>query len=755
MLIFSIFNIQDSYDENNTHTKSTLCINSYTIGEFIKEFNIQIVESDFIDQFSVKDSFHKFQNIFKELYDRWFLHEKVMSCKHIHVKSDWITPGLAKSSETKNKLYTKWRKAKTNKNWNNYLLYKRKYDLTRNKLKFDYYNKKFSDCKSDSKKVWGLINKVLGRKKRNSVLTFTSSDASHNFNKYFTSIASKLMTENYLNSSNTEQSFRAYLNRTNIENEFVDSEFEVDDLNDFIMGLNNNKSTYFSPKVLKNIKDYLSPILIKLFNKCYSEGYFPYELKIAKVIPIFKNKGNINGLGNYRPISMLSVFSKLFEKLIHKKLYEYLDVNKIINENQFGFRISHSTTHALINATENLYKSLDNNLHTLGIFIDFSKAFDTVNHSILCNKLEHYGIKGNILKIITDYLSNREQYVLYGNNQNTKLPLKHGVPQGSVLGPLLFLIFINDLVNSTNVAKFVLFADDSNLFISHIDRDSMYRLANIALAELYLYCSANKIVISYDKCCFIEFKLPADQPHKMLIFPNYEIIMREEKCKFLGIYINSNLDWTDQIAYVRKLVSQAIGALYHAKSSVPQKILRIIYFSLVQPYFIYAMPIWGSNHSSAGFDSLFKLQKKAIRIVTNHTTKIENKFQHTKPLFKKSHILTIQNLYYYLTASEAKKILCSKKPTAIFKLYEPSSRSSLLLMPKFKKEFNKSNSFIFNSSKIINFLVANNINYHSCSLNTFKINFKRLLMSRQNISLKNNHNWLPNNNFIFSDIRMN
>ena len=383
--------------------------------------------------------------------------------------------------------------------------------------------------------------------------------------------------------------------------------------------------------------------------------FFPYELKTAKVIPIFKKKGDISSIENYRPISMLSVFSKIFEKLIHAKLYEYFDENNIINENQFGFRSSHSTTHALINATENLYKSLDNDLHTIGIFIDFSKAFDTVNHSVLCSKLEHYGIHGNMLNLITSYLCDRDQYVSYGSKHSTNLPLKHGVPQGSVLGPLLFLIYINDITYCTKLAKFVLFADDSNLFISHIDRDTAYRLANIAVSEVFMYCSANSIVINYDKCCFLEFKLPEDQPHQMLAFPNHEIIMREEKCKFLGVYINSNLDWSDQISYARKLVSQSIGALYSAKSAVPQKILRVIYFSLVQPYFIYAMSIWASNHLSKDFDLLFRLQKKAIRIVTNHTNKIEGKFQHTKPLFKKSHILTVHNLYYYFTACEAKK----------------------------------------------------------------------------------------------------
>ena len=226
-----------------------------------------------------------------------------------------------------------------------------------------------------------------------------------------------------------------------------------------------------------------------------------------------------------------------------------------------------------------------------------------------------------------------------------------------------------------------------------------------------------------------------------------------EKCKFLGIYINSNLDWSDQITYARKLVSQSIGALYSLKSSVPQKILRIVYFALVQPYFVYTMPLWASNHASKDFDMLFKLQKKAIRIITNHTTKIEGKFQHTKPLFKKAHIMTVHNLYYYLTACEAKKILCYKKPIAVYNLYQPSARSSRLLLPKFNKEMYKSNSFIFNSSKILNHLLTNTINYNTTSLQTFKINVKRFLMARQNIFLKNDPNWLPNNYSIFSDIK--
>ena len=424
--------------------------------------------------------------------------------------------------------------------------------------------------------------------------------------------------------------------------------------------------------------------MIKLYNKCYSEGYFPRELKTAKVIPVLKNKGDIKDTSNYRPISLLSLFSKL----IHDCLYNYFNSNNIINMNQFGFRPSHSTLHALINATENLYKSLDNDLHSLGIFIDFSKAFDTVSHKILCTKLKHYGINGSMYNLLESYLSERDQFVQYGTKISSKLPLNLGVPQGSVLGPLLFIIFINDIINISTIPKCVLYADDSNIFISHIDRYTLYKLANQILNELYYYCSANQIVISYDKCCFIEFKKNSD--HKELpltIFNNP--IEPVDKCKFLGIYINSNLDWTDQISNARKLASQSIGALNIIKSRVPQKVLRSVYFALVQPYLIYCMPLWASNHSTAEFDALFKLQKKAIRIITNCTTKIDGKFQHTKPLFQKAYVMTVHNLYYSLTANQAKMILCSKVPESIFNLFSISENTNRLILPKFKKDILK------------------------------------------------------------------
>ena len=493
--------------------------------------------------------------------------------------------------------------------------------------------------------------------------------------------------------------------------------------------------------------------MIEIYNKCYKDGYFPDELKVAKVIPLYKNKGNIEDIGNYRPISMLSVFSKLFEKLIHKRMTDYLTENEIINNSQYGFRAAHSTLHALVNATENLYKSLDKNLHTLGIFIDFSKAFDTINHDILCSKLENYGIHGNMLKLIKNYLSNRTQYVNYGGNNSSQLPILHGIPQGSVLGPLRFILFLNDIVNLSGLAQFVLFADDANIFVSHINRSSLYQLSNTILSEIYNYCCANKLIINFDKCCFIEFKCKDSSPEYSLNVLNHKI-EEVDKCKFLGVHINSDLDWSDHMMHVKKQVSRSIGALYSVKSSIPQKNLRSIYFALVQPYLIYNLPLWGSNHTSKYFNDLFILQKKAIRIITNKTTKIGNKFQNTKQLFKKTHILTLHNMYFYFTASEGRRIIDAGKPARIYDYFDISPRSHLLLLPKYKKEKLKSSSFIFNASKIINYFSTNHISYRDISQSKFKILLKRHLMALQSKSLNSDPNWLPSNFSIFSDVQL-
>ena len=739
--------------------KPRIRINEFTLGNFCKELD-EIDQSLNLDE-TAETCFSSFIRQFRLSYDKWFINQTAsVNKKFVNLRKDWITIGIAKSCRVREELYGNWFHCKTLSNWNTYHKYSRKLDSMIEKVKFDYLKKKLDDNIHDLKKTWRLINSILGRKRQNKLLTFPGEDASHNFNKYFVSVANDLLRNNYSNKV-PDESFMNYLNESKghqngIFTPLENCTFEPAEIRKLISELNNSKCTYFSPRVLKSVSYSLAPILSKLFNKCTASGYFPNELKVAKIIPLFKNKGSVNDMCNYRPISMLSVFSKLFEKLIHKVISEFLDENDLLNESQYGFRKRRSTLHALLNATENIYQASDSKLNTLGIFIDFSRAFDTVNHSILLKKLNYYGIKGQILQLLTSYLSDRKQYVSYGGRESTLLEVDIGVPQGSVLGPLLFIIFINDIINITQLAKCVLFADDCNLFVTHTSREALYRIANQILHELYQYCCSNRLIINYGKCCFIEFGSASKSEGRNSYFlgilnSKFEQV---EKCKFLGVIINEHLNWNDQLEHVIMQVAKSCGTLYRVRLQVPRKILKQIYTALVQPYLNYCISLWGSSLTSKSMNKLFVLQKKCIRIVTGKTTKENGMFRHTKPMFQSLNVLTVFNLYVYFTASELKKILNTDSPKNLSEFFTVSAHSGRIIFPKFNLEFFKSKSFVFNGSRILNYFLQQDIPFTGISHSVFKTRVKRHLLTIQSQSVAGDSSWLPCNHNIFSDVQI-
>ena len=244
-------------------------------------------------------------------------------------------------------------------------------------------------------------------------------------------------------------------------------------------------------------------------------------MKIAKVIPLHKG-GSTEQVNNFRPISLLSIFDKIIEKLMHKRLYHFLEVHKILYENQFGFRKNNSTAHSLMDITEKIKESIDSGKFGCGVFIDLKKAFDTVNHEILITKLEHYGIRGSILKWFESYLTNRKQYVFYNGVSSDIASITCGVPQGSVLGPLLFLLYINDLPNISNKLLFFLFADDTNIYYESTNLQDLEKTMNKELKLLSLWVNLNRLALNVGKTNFVIFRSPQRSLNHNVVFIDHE-----------------------------------------------------------------------------------------------------------------------------------------------------------------------------------------------------------------------------------------
>ena len=318
------------------------------------------------------------------------------------------------------------------------------------------------------------------------------------------------------------------------------------------MNVNLQDHRVYQLKLLKLIPDLIIIPLCKIISNSFTSGVLPEALKISKVIPIHKD-GSTQNLNNYRPISLLSIFDKIIEKLMHKRVYSFLTEHNILFHNQFGFRRNNSTTYALLQITEMIKESIDNHKYGCGIFIDLRKAFDTVNHDILLSKLEHYGIRGTALKWFKSYLSNRKQYVFHNGESSNLMDITCGVPQGSVLGPLLFLLYINDLPNISKVLDFYLFADDTNIYCEANTLQELQFIINRELKELRTWLIVNRLSLNIDKTNFVIFH-PYNKPLKQRITLKLHknAISEKESVKYLGIMIDSSLTWKTHIDKISK-----------------------------------------------------------------------------------------------------------------------------------------------------------------------------------------------------------
>ena len=371
-----------------------------------------------------------------------------------------------------------------------------------------------------------------------------------------------------------------------------------------------------------------------------SSGVFPDKLKISKIIPIHKSD-DASLVQNYRPISILPALSKIFERAVYNRIFQFLTDNNILFHHQFGFRPGHSTSHALINLVNKITTAVDSNKYLAGVFLVLSqKAFDTLDHDILLTKLEAYGITATALKWITDYFRNRKQFVQINESNSNVCNQICGVPQGSILGPLFFIIYINDLPNSSRDLDFILFADDTSTFLEHNDPQTLINILKDELQNVSAWLIANKLSTNVKKTKLMIFRprqksLPEIRP---LILDN-NLIEQVEDPKFLGVYIDQHLTWKTHINYICTKISKSIGLLYKARFYLPSNSLLSLYYTLIYPYLTYCNLVWASTYVS-NLQRIYLLQKRAVRSISKADYKAPS-----KPLFTKLNILDIFSIY--------------------------------------------------------------------------------------------------------------
>ena len=602
---------------------------------------------------------------------------KQLSRKELKLKSKpWITPAIKKSISVKNRLYKKYLKTKSVHHHSKFKYYRNKLNHLLKLSKRSYYNNYFLVNSNNPKRVWNGIKEIVRfkPKKSNKIVKVIENGiditdpklVANAFNDYFANVGNNLAQQipsiegtpfDFLNSPSRSSFYIFPVTENEIQNE--------------ISALKKGKASgpFSIPiNILKTLSNVISKPLEILFNASFSLGIVPQNLKLANVIPVHK-KGQHSSPHNYRPISLLSVFNKILEKLMCNRLLNFLDKNNVFFDKQFGFRARHSTDHAILSIIDKIQSAVETQNYSCGIFLDFSKAFDTVNHGILLKKLDYYGIRGVANAWFTSYLNNRQQTVTINNATSDNVTLTCGIPQGSVLGPILFLLYINDFHLCSSLFDFHLFADDANLFYSHDNINIMQQNINAELSNIYTWLCINRLSLNIEKSNFVIFQpRQKKSPLNFIIQLNGKILKRENCIKYLGIFIDSTLSWKDHVEYISKKIRKSIGILSKIRYFVDSHTLIQLYYALIQPFLVYGLIVWGNTYP-ATLHPLFILQKKATRLIT-----FSQYDQHTSPLFKSLDILKLSDLVNFQTAVFMYKFHNRLLPSVFNNFFTPNSR---------------------------------------------------------------------------------
>ena len=484
------------------------------------------------------------------------------------------------------------------------------------------------------------------------------------FNKYFTNVADRILETRKFEGNKCYDK----CNLSNPNQRFKITPTNPTEIQYIIDQLNPRKGTgpFSIPSfILRILSSIVSTPISNLCNRSLETGVFPEVLKMAFVIPIHKKESKLE-ISNYRPISILSNINKIFEKIMSIRVRNYFERSNLLHNFQFGFREKHSTNHAVMKMVQKIQEVIKDKNIAFGVFIDLQKAFDTVNHNILLNKLDSYGIRGIAKNWIKSYLTDRQQYVSIDGFESEKEFILHGVPQGSVLGPLLFTIYINDMHTCIKSSTAFHFADDTNLLYvpqKKIRNRNIVRKLNADLKALDNWLKANKISLNSSKTELVIFRNKHTPIPDIKIKLNGVRLLPTHYVKYLGLYLDENLSFDTHISLLNAKLRRANNMIVISRHYVPIKNLKQIYYGQFHSHLQYGCQIWGQH--STKLAKTITLQNKAIRMMTFSAPDA-----HSNPLYKKLNILKLSDVVSTNNINFVHKVLNGDTPQSFKKSFK-------------------------------------------------------------------------------------
>ena len=640
--------INGSLLSNKTQTISTRKITD----EVLRKMNASLRNRDWtlLENMNVNESSEFLINEIKFVMD-FYAPERVTNYNfHKKLNQPWFTQGLKKSSQKCLKMFNKVAgKPKDSQEFQSYKNYRNVYNKIRRKAKVAYYDGLIQEHRKNTKKVWEILNTLTGKSKNKQALPdeITVNGVSVNdikvisnaFAEHYSKIG-KSLSDKIKESGNIDDPMSYMKNRIHYNCFFYPvSMDEIDKIVNSLPSKNSSGYDQISNKILKKINPGIVKALHIIFNKSLQQGTFPSNMKTAIVSPLYKGKSK-SEIINYRPVSLLPTISKILEKIVHRRITKFLAKHKVFYEGQYGFRKNRSTADAILDLTGNILENINRGFYTMCLFLDMSKAFDSLDHETVLKKLEFYGIRGVPLSWFRSYLLDRKIKVKFKRHISDPYEMTYGTPQGSVLGPLIYIILANDLTKCLKFCSGITFADDTTVYTSGNNLKFLYKKVNSDLENLSKWFRSNSLTLNIEKTKFMIFRSRKKElNYDGLLKLGRDTVSRVQHIKFLGVYLDEYLDWGFHVKQVLVKMTAGNYSLNMIKNFLPQNLMKLVYYANVQSHMCYAMSAWGPMIKQKDLKKMQVQQNKAIKSICKVGRRIR-----LSGYYKKLNIVKIEDL---------------------------------------------------------------------------------------------------------------